>query len=354
MISFLALLLNIIIGYVIGLDIAKRTHQHATQIASRDLLQEADMDLKEKKRFVPTQGRGGVMAVPLVGETCKGSGYIPSQLEKTFADNALAWLQSSDDLCSHLSNATRQTWIDTIQGRLAPSTGSTEIFSRWCEDGQTPQAIEPLAGLLRDPRFLCDENTREKKFSIEWLLLADKNRLAEEEGARKILFDAGGTHFMDAMNFFTSEYERRGIVFDEVHVWEAQPQGTEAYWQGTPPEVRMKWEPRLFFYDGVPVTATPGDDNNPVYRIHTRCRPNDFCAFKLDIDTPSVELPIVEQLLASPALTGATLDEFFFEHHVHGLMQYYGWGTQVNGTFADSYAMFTKLRQLGVRCHSWI
>jgi len=83
------------------------------------------------------------------------------------------------------------------------------------------------------------------------------------------------------------------------------------------------------------------------------CRPDDFCAFKLDIDTPWVEVPLVRQLLKSPAIA-QVLDEFFFEHHVHGLMQEQGWGENVNGTFADSYEMFAHLRRMGVRAHSWI
>jgi len=74
----------------------------------------------------------------------------------------------------------------------------------------------------------------------------------------------------------------------------------------------------------------------------------------LDIDTPSIELPLVQQLLDAPQQTGDTLDEFFFEHHVEGLMQYFGWYLDVNGTFAHSYDMFSSLREMGVRAHSWI
>jgi len=91
-----------------------------------------------------------------------------------------------------------------------------------------------------------------------------------------------------------------------------------------------------------------------VNRIHQLCTDKDFCAFKLDIDTPSVEFPIVQQLINKPDATKASLDEFFFEHHVHGLMQGLGWGQYVEGTFADSYKLFTQLRRLGVRAHSWI
>jgi len=245
----------------------------------------------------------------------------------------------------------------SITQKLGMDTGSSK-FSRLCKQGHSMQLIEPLAGILRDPRFLCPDASPEMEFSIDWLVLADVGSVRLAPESKRYLFDAGGTRFMDAMNFFTSKYLERGIVFDHVYVWEAVPQGAEAYWADTPAETRAFWEPRLTFYDGVPVTADPADQqNNPVNRIHQLCADRDFCAFKLDIDTPSVELPIVQQFIAQPDATRASLDELFFEHHVHGLMQNYGWGFDegaVDGTFADSYGLFTKLRQLGVRAHSWI
>jgi len=146
-------------------------------------------------------------------------------------------------------------------------------------------------------------------FSIDWLVLADDKSVGLAPDSKRYFFDAGGTRFMDAMHFFTSKYQERGIVFDHIYVWEAVHQTVEAYWAGTPPTTRAFWEPRLSFFNGVPVTADLADmTNNPVNRIHQLCGVKDFCAFKLDIDTPSVELQIVQQLLASPTL-GEVLDE---------------------------------------------
>merc|ERR1712012_1019455 len=139
---------------------------------------------------------------------------------------------------------------------------------------------------------------------------------------------------MDAMRFFATHYEKRGIVFDEIYAWEAKAQPPDAYWEGTPAALRKRWAPRLTFYNGIPITNETGHEHNPVDRIRRLCKAEDFCAFKLDIDAPPIELSIAQQLLAPEA--SAVLDEFFFEHHVQGLMQQYGWKSNIPGTYADS------------------
>jgi len=296
-------------------------------------------------RWTPAAGQGGNLPATSGVPECSEDSYNPSELETGFSQNANQWTETPSALCSHV-----QEWVTE---NLAGEREAGPKFSRLCKQGQPMQVIEPLAGILRDPRMFCPDYGAE--FSIDWLVLADSGSAPMDPASKRYLFDAGGTRFMDAMNFFTSKYEERGIVFDHVYVWEAAAQGTEAYWADVPPETRAFWEPRLTFYDGVPITADPDDEeNNPVNRIHQLCTDKDFCAFKLDIDTPAVEFPVVQQLINQPDATKASLDEFFFEHHVHGLMQAVGWGDAVEGTFADSYKLFTQLRRLGVRAHSWI
>ena len=51
-------------------------------------------------------------------------------------------------------------------------------------------------------------------------------------------------------------------------------------------------------------------------------------------------------------------DEFYFEHHVlhspMGRSWTRGSGPALQQTLSDSYALFTRLRELGVRAHSWV
>jgi len=298
--------------------------------------------------FPSAQGRGGSLAATDGPELCNRDFYHPSKLERLFQAHANDWTKNVDTLCHHMA------WQEWDRENLAGERIAGPMFSRVCRKGQPMQVIEPLAGILRDPNFICAGMEDVLKFSVNWLVLADKNIKWFRSGSKRVLFDAGGSRFNDAMHFFVRKYQERGIVFDHIYVWEATPQGIDDYWQDVPDDVRAFWKKRLTFYNGVPVTADKHDMvNNPVNRIHRHCSPEDFCAFKLDIDTPSVEAPLVQQLLASPERTRSSLDEFFFEHHVHGLMEHHGW-SPVTGTFADSYHLFARLRELGVRAHSWI
>lgn len=324
---------------------------HDPEDGAKDLRQEkADLVFDENMRFVPTQGKGGNLSPTEKDNTCEDDGYTSSPLENEFRENINAWAvdRGAKEACAHMGSNV-ESWINQNKGN---EPTSHQIFSKLCKKGRNPQLIEPLAGILRDPRFPCRGYEPGLEFSIEWLLMADRSVF--QAHGKKLFFDAGGTHFSDATLFFATHYEERGILFDHIYVWEASKQREANYWKDVSADIRAKWEPRVTFYNGVPVTAEPGHEHNVVERIHKMCGKDDFCAFKLDIDTPSVELPLVQQLLAQPKQTSVALDEFFFEHHVHGTMQHHGWGENVNGTFADSIGIFTKLRQMGVRSHSWI
>lgn len=289
---------------------------------------------------------------------CIEGSYEPSALEAGFVANAKAWTSNASAMCGQLDRGTREAWLQQVRGLAPPSP---RIFSRLCRRGGQPQYLEPLAGLLRDPRLLCEGASF--VFSVDWLLFADASLL--QPGARRVFLDAGGSRFADALGFFLAEYRARGIEFDEVVVWEAQPLTEEDYWAGTAPEVRAAVASRLTLHLGQPVVAENGARHNPIARLEELCQPSDFCVFKLDIDRPALEARLVEQLADLARRRGPLADEFFFEHHVRGAIEHfgkrYGWGwvyikpeETPTDTFADSYALFSRLRQLGIRAHSWI
>jgi len=285
---------------------------------------------------------------------CDRTSYTASAIEMKFKEHTLQLTNDQDVLCETLKGVTDQ-WLqmNLQETPLAMPLASSDIFSQICPNSAaTKQVIEPLAGLLRDPRMFCLENSVRILLSVDWLVLADGSSFpsATSTDSRRIFFDAGGSRFADALKFFLTKYEERGIEMDQIYVWEAKKREISKYWDGTPQDVRDKWEPRLTWYNGVPVTTEKGNMHNPVHRIHELCRIEDFCAFKLDIDTPHVEYSLVKQLLENHG----HLKEFFFEHHVHNPLMSEYWGRGVDMSLKDSYLLFTTLREKGLRAHPWV
>ena len=78
--------------------------------------------------------------------------------------------------------------------------------------------------------------------------------------------------------------------------------------------------------------------------------------FKLDIDSKEVETAIVEYLLSDTNDDLDYIDEFLWEQHVDNYLLGKHWKQTMDMTrsIADSYDYFLRLRQRGVRAHSWI
>jgi hypothetical protein len=74
---------------------------------------------------------------------------------------------------------------------------------------------------------------------------------------------------------------------------------------------------------------------------------------KLDIDTPHIEMAMVQQLLNSPALL-KLVDVFYFEHHVHLKELASSWRHGAEGSVLSSLELFAALREKGVDAHFWV
>ena len=69
-----------------------------------------------------------------------------------------------------------------------------------------------------------------------------------------------------------------------------------------------------------------------------------------------IEEQLIAQILEDREIS-SRIDDFYFEHHVLGSPMYFeGWrrGPPLTRTLADSYTTFTRLRELGIRAHSWV
>jgi len=86
---------------------------------------------------------------------------------------------------------------------------------------------------------------------------------------------------------------------------------------------------------------------------------HDFVVFKLDVDTPGIEIPIALEVLSNPVIN-SLVDEFFFEFHFQDefMAPPSEWSNlAAHGNFSLSREgimnYFLNLRKTGVRAHYW-
>lgn len=250
--------------------------------------------------------------------------------------------------------------------------------------------LEPLADALRSPYFWCfsfseqlctsDNPSRCLKpnskcdsepggcgkysaLGTQYLLVPaiDEVKQVSPTG-RRYFFDLGSTLYnrgvggeRDSFKWFKETYAHRGVEFDHIFAWEAKPVDHQQYWAAVPADVAVK----LVFYN-IPAVSLLGHPHNPLTHILAKTAPSDYVVLKVDIDNSALEEQFIRQLLQDPDLL-ARVDELYWEHHVtmHPLANTPGTGWRnhalmENMTLADSYEIFTQLRQAGVRAHSWV
>ena len=187
-----------------------------------------------------------------------------------------------------------------------------------------------------------------------------KKRDCAEPLHQNIFVDLGASTW-DAGNggpsqsWFYDSYKQRGIEFDRLLMWEANPTPAAAIFSDLPKDVWQKYQ-----YFNWPASSNASDPSSPLNIIKKIAKPGDFVVLKLDIDTPEVEMAILRDLLSDPSLL-ELVDEFFFEYHVlfgPMTMDWFGSSdprhTHTTDTLADSYNVFRTLREKRVRAHSWV
>ena len=163
-------------------------------------------------------------------------------------------------------------------------------------------------------------------------------------------------------DLFVSSFLRResGLQFQRVFAWEAAEVKPAKIFEGMPNDLMTS-----ISYFNIPVEDTKGK-NNPWRYVRDLTRPEDFVVVKIDIDTPDIEIELMRQLLMDDDKTNSfededgvrlfeLIDELYFEHHVWGSGLSPSWaGSGMDGDMVGSYTMFSQLRNLGIRAHSWV
>eukprot|EP01035_Chromulina_nebulosa_P019197 gene19197-25046_t len=142
-------------------------------------------------------------------------------------------------------------------------------------------------------------------------------------------FDSGTSTFDSSMFWFTCAYSQMRISFHQIFGWELTLLEPTNYWNRVP----IKWLPYIHFYN-IPISSNESNYNSPIQLIRSLGSSNDFISFKLDIDSPDIEICEV--------------------------MTSCGWGKRVpyesHGLLLDRphvLKYFIELRQRGVRAHIW-
>ena len=145
-------------------------------------------------------------------------------------------------------------------------------------------------------------------------------------------------------------YASRGFHFDRILAWEAQRHAPQDIFAQYPTDVFG----RVSYYN-IPADPEEGARGNPLRVLKQLTRKEDFVVIKIDIDNDPVELAFIQQILHDPAIS-ELIDELYFEHHVSGHpLHKESWGAaQKLMNMSQSYTIFSRLRELGIRAHSWV
>lgn len=291
-------------------------------------------------------------------------------------------------------------------GKPAPPPESIDLFSRMIyarrcgkkqkDTGQRrAQLIEPLIGILRDPLTICPQpsgvdNQIYSQFGPGEDFIQSKRHFllgplapwtdtpddpeswrvggfdpwgASAVSRRKpcvrlnVLMDigaslyegwAGSTAAVGAL-WFVERFKQRQLAFDWIVSFEIEKHDPDDIYRNVPDDVLPHY---LYFNQGV--ESAPDGRWNP-WRIlqEMSVAPDDYVVVKLDIDVPEIENPLINQLTESEDIR-ALVDEVFFEHHVNVKAMRPCWGRNPSPLImTDSYRLFSNLRSIGVRMHSW-
>ena len=263
-----------------------------------------------------------------------------------------------------LKDSVHKLWFNTKNGTLSKTKPPTihhvdpvtkvhpmdaDIFSRFeWPDGRV-EFIEPLVSHLRHPMMHCGDGDA---------LLVDRSYLIPPPNAiakNAYYFDAGASSWSKgkggpSLSYFTEVWGRHGIHFDHIEGWEGSTTPTDFY-KTVPTEYRA----RTHFHQQWIASSSNKDPFVPTV-IRQTTNKEDYVLFKLDIDNGPVETGTVDHLLSDDNDDLDWIDEFVWEHHVDNYIMRRWWkgSWDKSLSIADSYQYFLRLRQKGVRAHSWV
>jgi hypothetical protein len=197
-----------------------------------------------------------------------------------------------------------------------------------------------------DPSAPYQNFRSSKKIIASWLY---------HQGSQKILFYIGCSLFKGVDNdsassplmgarWFYQYFSLNSLKFDRILAFDRAPYPSSTFWRQIPDDLMG-----IFTYINVAVETS--GKFHPWNILKNIAKIDDYVIIKLDIDTSHLENEFMKQILNDKSIS-SLIDEMFFEMHVTVNEMKPFW-LQPPGELKDTYILFTKLRELGIRMHSW-
>jgi hypothetical protein len=302
--------------------------------------------------------------------------YTPSAWEEEWWERADEWRDRECEVLATAPHATLvQQWLDVsrfsilARGASVPRPSATDAFSvmryRTPAGAVVDVRVEPLAGILRDPRLPCamdlgatswtphSSDIQSKDFIYLDPLLFDVTAALSFPRRRVMLFDLGASTFSDpdmpGLSWIYPKYASEGLQLTDLFAWEIRPNPGGTFFEGMPLPLAAATH---FFNFGV--NMTEGVATNPLAILKSVARKSDYVILKVDIDVLHIEEAVVEALLADPDAL-ALVDDFYWEHHVRIKSMLGWWLSAIDSKEGVKKTMryLRMLRSRGVRAHAW-
>jgi len=314
--------------------------------------------------------------------------YIPSKWENDWFNHADEYQGRECEVLTsppHVSMV--KDWLAVSQpstliqplGFQYDMTKVTEIFStmryRLPSGAIIDIKIEPLAGILRDPRLPCavdlgaiawtphNDNIQSKDFIFLDPTLFRLSNLQGFNQQRVMLFDLGASMFNDrempGLSWMYPKYSSLGLQLTDLYAWEVRKKDGFTFFEGMP----LALSAATHFYNfGVDMNAGPDSAANPLSVIKQVSRKEDYVILKIDIEVTRIEEEVVEALLRDPTALGL-VDDLYWEHHVSikSMKKWWDLRPEKEETMPDvegegvkrTIKYLRSLRSRGVRAHAW-
>eukprot|EP00545_Synedropsis_sp_CCMP1620_P013625 CAMPEP_0119014938 /NCGR_PEP_ID=MMETSP1176-20130426/10469_1 /TAXON_ID=265551 /ORGANISM="Synedropsis recta cf, Strain CCMP1620" /LENGTH=594 /DNA_ID=CAMNT_0006968189 /DNA_START=16 /DNA_END=1800 /DNA_ORIENTATION=+ len=270
---------------------------------------------------------------------------------------------------------------EALKGRIPPQTndnipiahvpGLEDTFSKFVFLDEVSgevyyEYIEPLVSALRFPLSQCLWGVSDNMNWFTGYVIPPPSPAIDQRHKRKLYFEYGGDRWK-RFEYVIQQWWGGGggggnnaIEWDAIYATDTETPDAKFY-ESFPPTVQEKVKriaSSSSSANGAAADASLFDQYIPNV-IHTEAKPNDYVLLKLGKGDPSKKEHLIQYILENDDVH---VDEIVWQHNLaHNYLLKNLFDTKPNKqivsqqqTFSDSYSIFSRLRQKGIRAHAWV